>query len=520
MTKLFSIIALALPQILVSALKDGTPDRVSSRLEIHIPHKMFKEEGYAHREALFGVPPYGGSIAQMLYYADSDLCDPSVDTRKGYPIREKDDNGKMAPWPSPYILMVDRGGCTFVQKVRNAQRSGASGVIIADNICLCTDGDSCTSSDQEVPCQTGEPIMADDGSGSDITIPSFLMFKRDADLVKAEVRANNPLQMEMAWNLPTPDDRVEYDLWTVPSDKISQEFQKTFKIAATSMGSHAYFTPHQYIYDGVKSRCRGADGQDMCYNLCTNHGRYCATDPDNDLDQGISGGQVVTEALRRLCIWRHYGEEDGIGTKWWDYINEFIFRCDSPDFFASDQCIKDVYKHAGIEEKTISQCMSDTGGTENDNSNQLLDDQIIKAKNMGVVIIPTAFVNESAIRGKLSFHTLFTAVCAGFTTGSMPDICKQCATCADQEGCVLNGRCSNSGGSGGPGISKKTFVVTILGLCGVFGTAGYLHWKKTNEQMRDQVKGILAEYMPLETDEGEIGPAMDFARRSGTTDIA
>jgi hypothetical protein len=82
-----------------------------------IPHSLFKEEGYDHREALFGVPPYGGSIAQNVYYADADLCDPNVDTRRGYPIRAKDSSGKMEPWASPYILMVDRGGCTFVQKV-------------------------------------------------------------------------------------------------------------------------------------------------------------------------------------------------------------------------------------------------------------------------------------------------------------------------------------------------------------------------------------------------------------------
>jgi len=357
--------------------------------------------------------------------------------------------------------------------------------------------------------------MADDGSGSDITIPSFLMFKVDADEVKAYLKSNNPVQMEMAWNLPTPDDRVEYDLWSVPSDKISQEFQKTFKTAAMALGDHAYFTPHQYIYDGVKSRCRGSDGQDMCYNLCTNHGRYCATDPDNDLDRGISGQDVVREALRRLCIWKHHGEADGIGVKWWDYINEFFFRCDSPDYFTSDTCIEDVYKHAGIDAKVINQCMSDTGGTEGDKANTLLDEQISKAKNMGVVIIPTAFVNESAIRGKLSFHTLFTAVCAGFAEGSKPDICKNCHACADQEGCVLKGRCSNSGADS-TGISKGTFAATIIGLCAVFGTAGFLHWRKTNQEMREQVKGILAEYMPLETDDGEIGPAMDFARRGGT----
>lgn len=82
-----------------------------------IPHSLYKEEGYPHREALFGYPPYGGSIAQQVYYADSQLCDAVVDTTKGYPEREKE-NGVMKPWPSPYILMVDRGECTFVQKVR------------------------------------------------------------------------------------------------------------------------------------------------------------------------------------------------------------------------------------------------------------------------------------------------------------------------------------------------------------------------------------------------------------------
>jgi hypothetical protein len=46
------------------------------------------------------------------------LCDPVVDTTKGYPRREEDKTtGKMAEWEAPYILMVDRGGCTFVKKV-------------------------------------------------------------------------------------------------------------------------------------------------------------------------------------------------------------------------------------------------------------------------------------------------------------------------------------------------------------------------------------------------------------------
>jgi len=191
-------------------------------VNIQAPHSLFKEEGYQHREAVFGIPVYNGSISQPVYYADSDLCDPNVDTQKGYPTRPKGEDGMMLPWPSPYILMVDRGSCTLVQKVRNAQQSGAVAVVIADNVCLCSDGDQCSRTNPLGPCQSGAPIMANDGSDSDISIPSFLMFKRDADKVKVQLQANNPVQMEMSWNLTTLNDR--YNQWNVLSDTANQDF--------------------------------------------------------------------------------------------------------------------------------------------------------------------------------------------------------------------------------------------------------------------------------------------------------
>jgi hypothetical protein len=65
------------------------------------------------------MPPYGGAIATNVYYAASTLCDPNVDTSSGYPARDIDPKTqKPFPWPAPYILMVDRGDCTFVKKVR------------------------------------------------------------------------------------------------------------------------------------------------------------------------------------------------------------------------------------------------------------------------------------------------------------------------------------------------------------------------------------------------------------------
>lgn len=506
-----------------SAVEAKTPDNVSSRLMIHIPHKLFKEDGYDHREALFGIPPYGGKIAQNVYYADDDLCS-DVDATKGYPRREIDkETGKMAEWIAPYILMVDRGGCTFVKKVRNAQRTGAAGVVIADNVCLCSDIE-CINASVSNNCETSEPIMADDGSGADISIPSFLMFKHDADKVKEQLLEDQPVQLEMSWSLPNPDDRVEYDLWSTPSDETSKQFLKDFKKVSASLGDRAYFTPHQYIYDGVKTHCVGDTGENYCYTLCTNGGRYCATDPDDDLDKGISGANVVEESLRRLCIWKHYGQQDGVGTVWWDYIAQFLNRCDTPDFFMNEDCVKDCYKHAKVDAKKIEQCMIDSGGTKNDQKNELLEAEIAAQSERGVVVLPTAFINTAALRGQLTASSVFMGICAGYADGTTPAICDKCSGCSDVGECLANGGKCVTGihaASSSGQVSTHTFGFTIIFMAAAFAGVGYWHYNKTREDMKEQVRGILAEYMPLEDQDGGDagGNGMEFAMRGGNTPL-
>jgi hypothetical protein len=477
----------------VAAEDDNNRD--TSVVQVHIPHTLTKPEGYEHREALFGIPPYGGSINQMVYLADSDLCDTNVNKRGGYPERPLDDNGKMKPWQTPYILMVERGGCTFVQKARNAQRSGAAAVIIADDTCLCAFGDVCTS-DAGVDCEPREPVMADDGSGSDITIPSMLLFKQDADVIKGELKSNHNVQLEMKWSLPNPNNKVEYSLWSTPTDMISKDFLSTFGETALAFSDRAVFQPHMYIYDGILSNCQGPDGQNECYNLCTNNGRYCATDPDNNLDEGISGADVILESLRRICIWQKYGLDNGIGEEWWLYSELFIEKCDSEESFKDEKCIQEVYGLSGIDGKAIESCIADSGGIEGNVANTLLDSELAAKQSSGVVIIPAVFVNGAVLRGSLSFKTVFSAVCAGFHEGTLPSICQKCSTCPEEFQCTIDGYCKSQRS----GVSHELFIGTMVGMALFFALVLLLQYRRSKLQIRQQVRGIIAEYMPLDED--------------------
>ena len=191
-------------------------------------------------------------------------------------------------------------------------------------------------------------------------------------------------------------------------------------LAVWCVTSIARHHPHSSdIYDGILSGCVGEDGQNECYNLCTNDGRYCATDPDNDLDRGISGADVVAESLRRMCIWGHYGKSDGVGASWWDYVNEFMFRCNTEQYFSNKKWL------------------------EGDSANTLLEEQLHAKDKSGVVILPAMYVNRVSIRGSLEFPVVFKAICAGYASGTAPPVCSTCSNCPNQKECIANAYCGS-----------------------------------------------------------------------------
>ena len=133
-------------------------------------------------------------------------------------------------------------------------------------------------------------------------------------------------------------------------------------------------------------------------------------------------------------------------------------------------------------------------------------------------ILPAAYVNSAPIHGSLEFATIFKAICAGFVKGSEPGVCHKCAMCTDAYLCVELGKYNSAPGSLNP-VSAGQFVLSIFLVCAIFIALIVWHKKKTKEAMRDQVRGILAEYMPLEGDDGEIGSPMDLAQRGVSTSL-
>lgn len=144
-----------------------------------------------------------------------------------------------------------------------------------------------------------------------------------------------------------------------------------------------------------------------------------------------------------------------------------------------------------------------------------------------VVVIPSAYVNNVPIRGALTAANIFTAICAGFADGTEPVVCQQCTRCPSPIDCVETGFCTNTwehhiinhlaNKTDDDGISSTAFYMTVVVCMGGIVAMGVWYHNRSNVQMREQMRNLLAQYMPLDDDDqGGMNP-MDFNQHSTAT---
>ena len=175
-------IAVLHPQVLIKDFKDGL-----------IPHL------YAN----FGFIPYGQGMNGKVYYSQSgnkDACSIHHLLTENIEKIHLHDN---------IIMMVDRGGCTFAQKVRNIQKVGGDMALIVDN------------SDEDL----SKLILSDDGSGAGLHIPAMMISSTDGQKLKnwlyderisGGVELN--VQFMMSDRTTEHSDHVNIDMWYTSSD--------------------------------------------------------------------------------------------------------------------------------------------------------------------------------------------------------------------------------------------------------------------------------------------------------------
>ncbi|KAM5549586.1 hypothetical protein ABKV19_000821 [Rosa sericea] len=433
----------------------------------------------------FGLPQYGGSMSGAVIYPK--------ENQKG--CKEFSEFGlsyKSDPGALPTFLLVDRGDCFFALKVWNAQKAGASAVLVADNI-----------EEALITMDTPEEDISTAKYIENITIPSALIEKSFGQTLKKAISSGDMVNVYLDWreSVPHPDDRVEYELWTNSNDECGvkcdmlMEFTKEFRGAAQILekGGYTQFTPHYITW-----YCpRAFTLSKQCKSQCINHGRYCAPDPEQDFSTGYEGKDVVIENLRQLCVFKVANETQKPWV-WWDYVTDFQIRCPMKEKKYNKECADAVIKSLGLDSKKIDKCMGDSDA---DSENPVLKEEQDAQDDGGVQCkCPPGFKGD------------------GVKTCDDIDECKEKKACQCPECSCKNTwgsyDCSCSGNllyikdhdtcisktSGGSKSSAWAAVwVILIGLAMASGGAYLVYKYRLRSYMDSEIRAIMAQYMPLDS---------------------
>ena len=361
-------------------------------LKVYSPAALSDEipSGIKYSLANFGHIPYGRTLI-----APVKMANPYVACSPLEPINP--DEVKEAPF-----ILIKRGECTFVTKVKYAQLIGAKMAIIVD----------------DTPEQSENITMIDDGFSYSLRIPSIFIEKQDGELLSQYISSVNPQKRDVVLTISfdsDKSDKIELVFWLSTSNRNSfrlvREFDKYYK----ELKNDIKFNPHYAIWPCPD--CYSTNYTSSMDN-CVSGGRYCCPDPDGN--GPATGSHVVQEDLRQLCIFQNYPD------LWWTYMKKFDSTCNI-DLQVVEECTRNLMKTLNIDTDVIKKCFEESFIKTGAKLDINIDDNTIlrTERNLflqnGIQFWPSVSINNDSFKGNIEGDMIFEAVCSKFN--NVPEYC-------------------------------------------------------------------------------------------------
>jgi hypothetical protein len=254
------------------------------------------------------------------------------------------------------IIMVDRGNCSFVTKVRNVQEAGGHLALIVNNNPL-----------QHIE----EVFMADDGKGIDLVIPGIMITYHEGEILKNFYRKNkdnpdvlNSIRLEVDFEMENRTNVVKLDLF-VSSE--SEKFYEVLNDINTHLVDLKDLIDLNVYYISTLSYMNHNNHMGNLVELkdvkdCYASGRQCHYASGKF---GVFDGRVfLDEDVRQKCILKYSKEKKDIEI-YLNYMNNFYKNCvNATNFFTNNvkssnfnaDCSSKVMLENKLPVDMISQC--------------------------------------------------------------------------------------------------------------------------------------------------------------------
>lgn len=390
-----------------------------AQIRVMAPESLVKQFTETHGRidgstATFGAPFYGERLLGRLVWGDSKQNHTHC-KEEDYEVPPPDEyaHGNYKEVRLIHIVLVRRGKCSFVTKVKVARKKGAHAVVIVDK-----ENSALTSQDIR------RIIVADDGYGDTVEIPSILIAKQEGQRLIDATRGSSQVIVELAWDVPT-NHIVIMDQWMSSASPETQRFLAEFSPKRMSLNENVKFVPHYHVF----SMTSAVDYNELC---TTSDAKYCAEDPDGS--GPITGKMVLEEDVRQLCIHEttkvkrinlDQTETVNVGgllplkeyaEPFWVYLRQFPTACplDAPteDQRFGKACSEKLMSNLGINIDQVKACVRDT------------TEEKLAHERENIAWSPSALrINGWRYSGTLDADLVTRAICAGFV--KQPDACNR-----------------------------------------------------------------------------------------------
>jgi hypothetical protein len=191
-----------------------------------------------------------------------------------------------------------------VTKVRNAERAGASLVVVVDN-----KAENVTN-----------VIMGDDGTGVGIRIPSMLIGVSDGKILKDFAAKKIGATLSAEFKVKGIDTQADIEFWYSSNNVLALDFLKEFDIYAHKLKGFINFTPRFVTW-----ACPMCEKQ-FKKEECLSDGLYCAPNHARTEFMNVQGHSILEEDLRQHCLYQNLVKRDMVEL-WFDYIREVHSEC-------------------------------------------------------------------------------------------------------------------------------------------------------------------------------------------------
>lgn len=160
---------------------------------------------------------------------------------------------KLETFPTK-IIIAHRGNCTFVDKVRNAERSGASLLVVVDS---------------RVENVTNV-IMGDDGTGTGIRIPAMLIGKTDGEMLIEFASKMLGATLSAEFAVKEKAKTADVEIWYSSNNQRALDFIKEFDKYAHRLAGYTTIKPR--FVSWACPACTISFKNEECFG----NGKYCA----------------------------------------------------------------------------------------------------------------------------------------------------------------------------------------------------------------------------------------------------